>query len=169
MQELLVYSHGMLFLFYAALALKDDAHVRVDIFYRELSDKRKRMVNIFGNLFFLQPFAWVILIFSFEYVYFAWSINEISPEPGGLPFVYLFKTSLIIFPVLLILQSFSELIKLVFKNDWFSATNPFCLGLYLFTFWFPCCFYFGWGFNNFCFDNKFFWCFWFVSFRNSAK
>ena len=117
MQELLVYSHGMLFLFYAALALKDDAHVRVDIFYRELSDKRKRMVNIFGNLFFLQPFAWVILIFSFEYVYFAWSINEISPEPGGLPFVYLFKTSLIIFPVLLILQSFSELIKLVFKND----------------------------------------------------
>ena len=52
MQELLVYSHGMLFLFYAALALKDDAHVRVDIFYRELSDKRKRMINIFGNLVF---------------------------------------------------------------------------------------------------------------------
>ena len=52
MQELLVYSHGMLFLFYAALALKDDAHVRVDIFYRELSDKRKRMINIFGIYFF---------------------------------------------------------------------------------------------------------------------
>ena len=117
MQELLVYSHGMLFLFYAALAFKDDAHVRVDIFYRELSDKRKRMINIFGNLFFLQPFAWVILIFSVEYVYFAWSINEISPEPGGLPFVYLFKTSLIIFPILLILQSFSDLIKLAFKHD----------------------------------------------------
>ena len=50
MQELLVYSHGMLFLFYAALALKDDAHVRVDIFYRELSDKRKRMINILGKL-----------------------------------------------------------------------------------------------------------------------
>ena len=46
MQELLIYSHGMLFLFYAALALKDDAHVRVDIFYRELSDKKKRMINI---------------------------------------------------------------------------------------------------------------------------
>ena len=117
MQELLVYSHGMLFLFYAALALKDDAHVRVDIFYRELSVKRKRMINILGNLFFLQPFAWVILIFSFEYVYFSWSINEISPEPGGLPFVYLFKTSLIIFPILLIFQSFSELTKLIFNYD----------------------------------------------------
>ena len=68
MQELLVYSHGMLFLFYAALALKDDAHVRVDIFYRELSDKRKRMINIFGNLFFLQPFAWVILILSLIHI-----------------------------------------------------------------------------------------------------
>jgi TRAP-type mannitol/chloroaromatic compound transport system permease small subunit len=117
MQELLVYSHGMLFLFYAALALKDDAHVRVDIFYRELSVKRKRMINILGNLFFLQPFAWVILIFSFEYVHFSWSINEISPEPGGLPFVYLFKTSLIIFPILLIFQSFSELTKLIFNYD----------------------------------------------------
>ena len=117
MQELLIYSHGMLFLFYAALALKDDTHVRVDIFYRELSDKKKRMINIFGNLFFLQPFAWVILLFSFEYVYFSWSINEISPEPGGLPFVYVFKSSLIIFPVLLILQSISELSKLIFKND----------------------------------------------------
>ena len=117
MQELLVYSHGMLFLFYAALALKDDAHVRVDIFYRELSVKRKRMINILGNLFFLQPFAWVILIFSFEYVYFSWSVNEISPEPGGLPFVYLFKTSLIIFPILLIFQSFSELTKLIFNYD----------------------------------------------------
>ena len=62
MQELLVYSHGMLFLFYAALALKDDAHVRVDIFYRELSDKIKIMVNIFGNLFFLQTIWLVILI-----------------------------------------------------------------------------------------------------------
>ena len=117
MQELLVYSHGMLFLFCAALALKDDAHVRVDIFYRELSAERKRMINILGNLFFLQPFAWVILIFSFEYVYFSWSINEISPEPGGLPFVYLFKTSLIIFPILLIFQSFSELTKLIFNYD----------------------------------------------------
>ena len=46
MQELLVYSHGMLFLFYAALALKDDAHVRVDIFYRELSDKRKQSMEL---------------------------------------------------------------------------------------------------------------------------
>jgi TRAP-type mannitol/chloroaromatic compound transport system permease small subunit len=77
-----------------ALAFKDDAHVRVDIFYRELSDKRKRMINIFGNLFFLQPFAWVILIFSLEYVYFSWSINEISPEPGGLPFCISFQNKL---------------------------------------------------------------------------
>ena len=44
-------------------------------------------------------------------------INEISPEPGGLPFVYVLKTSLIIFPILLILQSFSELTKLIFKHD----------------------------------------------------
>ena len=52
MQELLVYSHGMLFLFYAALAFKDDAHVRVDIFYRELSDKRKKNDKYFWQSVF---------------------------------------------------------------------------------------------------------------------
>ena len=43
MQELLVYSHGMLFLFYAALAFKDDAHVRVDIFYRNCRIREKEL------------------------------------------------------------------------------------------------------------------------------
>ena len=42
MQELLVYSHGMLFLFYAALALKDDAHVRVCLLYTSPSPRDKR-------------------------------------------------------------------------------------------------------------------------------
>ena len=34
----------------------------------------------------------------------AWSVREASPEAGGLPFVYLLKSTLLLMPALLILQ-----------------------------------------------------------------
>jgi TRAP-type mannitol/chloroaromatic compound transport system permease small subunit len=88
----------------------------VDIFYRRASIKNKRIINLVGHLFFLQPMAWVILILSYDYVSFSWSITEVSPEPGGLPFVYLYKTTLLIFGIILIMQSFASLLSL-FNND----------------------------------------------------
>jgi TRAP-type mannitol/chloroaromatic compound transport system permease small subunit len=57
--------------------------------------------------------AWLILILSFDYVSFSWSIAEISPEPGGLPFVYLYKATLLIFSIILILQSFASMFSLL--------------------------------------------------------
>jgi TRAP-type mannitol/chloroaromatic compound transport system permease small subunit len=53
---------------------------------------------------------------SLDYVLFSWSIYEISPEPGGLPFVYLYKSSILIFSFILIMQSLS-LIFSYFDND----------------------------------------------------
>jgi TRAP-type mannitol/chloroaromatic compound transport system permease small subunit len=60
--------------------------------------------------------AWTIFILSLDYVSFSWSIYEISPEPGGLPFVYLYKSSILIFSFILIMQSLS-LIFSYFDND----------------------------------------------------
>ena len=66
LQELIIYSHGMTFLLCAAYALKEDQHVRVDILYRSFSKERKKLINLIGNLIFLQPMLWVILFVSFE-------------------------------------------------------------------------------------------------------
>lgn len=111
LQDVVLYLHGGLFLLGAAFALKRGAHVRVDIFYRNFSTSKKALVDLLGNLIFLQPICWTILLYSWGYVEFSWRIMEVSPEPDGLPFVYVQKSLLIVVAVLLALQSISEILK----------------------------------------------------------
>ena len=111
LQDVVLYLHGGLFLLGSAFALKRGAHVRVDIFYRSFSDVRKAWVDLLGNIIFLQPVCWIILFYSWGYVEFSWRIMEVSPEPDGLPFVYLQKSLLIALAVLLAMQSLSEIFK----------------------------------------------------------
>ena len=118
LQDVVLYLHGGLFLLGAAFALKRGAHVRVDIFYRNFSTSKKALVDLLGNLIFLQPICWTILLYSWGYVEFSWRIMEVSPEPDGLPFVYIQKSLLIVVSILLALQSISEILKsiLVIKH-----------------------------------------------------
>ena len=111
LQDVVLYLHGGLFLLGAAFALKRGAHVRVDIFYRNFSNSKKALVDLLGNLIFLQPICWTILLYSWGYVEFSWRIMEVSPEPDGLPFVYVQKSLLIVVAILLALQSISEILK----------------------------------------------------------
>ena len=111
LQDVVLYLHGGLFLLGAAFALKRGAHVRVDIFYRNFSTSKKALVDLLGNLIFLQPICWTILLYSWGYVEFSWRIMEVSPEPDGLPFVYFQKSLLIVVAILLALQSISEILK----------------------------------------------------------
>lgn len=113
LQDVVLYLHGGLFLLGSAFALKRGSHVRVDIFYRDFSEKRKALVDLIGNIIFLQPVCWAILLFSWGYVEFSWRIMEVSPEPDGLPFVYMQKSLLVVLAVFLALQSLSEIIKSV--------------------------------------------------------
>ena len=119
LQDVVLYLHGGLYLLGSAFALKRGSHVRVDIFYRDFSEKRKALVDLIGNIVFLQPVCWTILLFSWGYVEFSWRIMEVSPEPDGLPFVYLQKSLLVVLAIFLALQSLSEIIKsvLTLKND----------------------------------------------------
>ncbi len=111
LQDVVLYLHGGLFLLGSAFALKRGSHVRVDVFYRSFSNLKKAWVDLLGNIIFLQPVCWIILFYSWGYVEFSWRIMEVSPEPDGLPFVYLQKSLLVALAVLLGLQSLSEIIK----------------------------------------------------------
>ena len=115
LQDVVLYLHGALFLLGSSFALKRNAHVRVDIFYRDFSEKKKAFVDLLGHCLFLQPVCWAIFLFSWGYVEFSWRIMEVSPEPDGLPFVYLHKSLLIVLCVFLALQSLSEIIKNLLK------------------------------------------------------
>ena len=115
LQDVVLYFHGALFLLGSSFALKRNAHVRVDIFYREFSEKKKAFVDLVGHCLFLQPVCWVIFLFSWGFVEFSWRIMEVSADPDGLPFVYLQKSLLIALCLFMALQSFSEILKSILK------------------------------------------------------
>ena len=109
--ESIVYAHAALFMLAAAWTLREGGHVRVDIFYADASPRRKAMVDLFGALLLLIPFALSLLILSLPYVARSWSILERSRETSGLPFVYLLKTLIPVFALLLVLQGVSQAIR----------------------------------------------------------
>jgi TRAP-type mannitol/chloroaromatic compound transport system permease small subunit len=94
LQESITYLHGSLFMLGVAYALRSGAHVRVDIFYRDFSPRQRAWVNALGGIVFLLPLCVVIVALSWGYVAEAWRIRESSPEPGGIPYLYLLKTLL---------------------------------------------------------------------------
>lgn len=108
-----MYLHALVFMGGAAYALLMDEHVRVDIFYREMSARKKAWVNLLGTLFFLLPVCGFLVWISFSYVERAWGLREASSEAGGLPFVYLLKSYIPLMGTLLFLQGLSLIIKSV--------------------------------------------------------
>jgi TRAP-type mannitol/chloroaromatic compound transport system permease small subunit len=104
------YIFDLVFLLGAAYTLKQNEHVRVDVFYSNWSPKRQALVNLLGAVFFLIPLSGMIIYFSWNAIAFSWKIKEVSPNPGGLPY-YPIKSMIIVCFVLLILQGISEAIK----------------------------------------------------------
>ncbi len=104
MQESVVYLHALNFMLGAAYTLKHDAHVRVDIFYQQMGPRSRAVVDLFGTLLLLLPVCGFIFWTSWGYVAAAWAVQESSGEAGGLPFVYLLKSILLLMPSLLMLQ-----------------------------------------------------------------
>lgn len=111
MQESAMYLHAIIFMGASGYTLKHDQHVRVDVFYRKMSPGNQALVNSLGTLFLLIPVCLFIGIMSWEYIAGSWAIFETSNAPGGLPFVYLLKTLLLVLVVTLLLQGVAELLR----------------------------------------------------------
>ena len=113
LQELEWHLFALIFLLGSAYTLKHNNHVRVDILYQSqyLSNKHRAMINILGIILFLIPFCVLILITTWPFVENAYYYLEGSPDPGGLPYRYLLKGSILVAFTLLILQGVAELLR----------------------------------------------------------
>ncbi len=107
LQEASTYLHAFVFMLAGAYTLKHNEHVRVDVFYQDMSKRNQAKVDFFGTIFLLLPFAGFIAWISFDYVSSSWRLLEGSREAGGLPFVYILKTLIPLMAVLLLLQAIS--------------------------------------------------------------
>ena len=111
LQEIIIYLHALIFMLGAAYTLKNNMHVRIDIFYSKFSINKKNKVNFYGTLFFLIPTCVLIFFTSYNYVLSSILLLESSKEAGGLAIVYILKSYIILLSFSLLLQGFSELIK----------------------------------------------------------
>ncbi len=106
LQESVTYFHVAVFTVAAAWTLQQDGHVRVDIFYAEMPEKKRALVDLLGSLVFLIPFCIFILVIAWPYVANSWKLLEDSREAGGLPLVFLLKSLIMVLPALLLGQAF---------------------------------------------------------------
>jgi len=113
MQESIMYMHGLLFMVGAGYTLLQDGHVRVDLFYREASLRTKALVDLLGSLLFLIPFCGLILWVSVDYVTNSWRVLEGSKETSGVQGIFLLKSAILVFAVLVTLQGLSTIVRSV--------------------------------------------------------
>ena len=111
LQESVLYAHAALFMLAAAWTLQVGGHVRVDVFYAQASPRRRAVIDLVGAVIFLFPFAIAVAVLSVPYVERSWAILEGSRETSGLPFVYLLKTLIPLFALLIGLQGIAQAIR----------------------------------------------------------
>lgn len=116
-QESVLYMHATLFMLGAGYTLLVDKHVRVDVFYAKVTDPTKRRINIFGHIFLLMPSITALLYWTWPSVRNSWKILEGPISVGGIEAVFLLKTLIPAFCVLILIQSFSLLIRLLFEDS----------------------------------------------------
>jgi TRAP-type mannitol/chloroaromatic compound transport system permease small subunit len=121
LQESVLYAHAGLFMLAAAWTLQIDGHVRVDVFYAQARPRTRALIDLIGALVFLLPFASVLVALSIPYAARSFAILEHSPEASGLPFVYLLKTLIPLFALLIGLQGVAQAIRAALA---LSATAP---------------------------------------------
>lgn len=111
MQDLYVWLNGAMFMGVAGFTLLVDGHVRVDIYYRPASRRGKAVRDLIGVLLFLLPFCAIVGIWGLPYVQASWSLYEASENPGGMQGLFILKTFILLFVVLVGLQGIAMLLR----------------------------------------------------------
>jgi TRAP-type mannitol/chloroaromatic compound transport system permease small subunit len=111
MQEGVIYSHAFLFMLAIGYAYLLDAHVRVDFFYANWSERTKAWVDLIGVLVTVLPFCWLLVWASWGYVSMSFRLGEGPMQHGGLPLQPYLKGLIIAMAGLLALQGLSVVIR----------------------------------------------------------
>jgi TRAP-type mannitol/chloroaromatic compound transport system permease small subunit len=119
MQESVRFMYSAVFLLCAGYTLFKDKHVRVDVLYLSLSERKKAIVDLLGSIFLLLPVCFVIFYYSWSYVLNSWQQLEGSIEERGLHLVFLMKTFIWLFAILVSMQSLATIINslIILKNN----------------------------------------------------
>jgi TRAP-type mannitol/chloroaromatic compound transport system permease small subunit len=111
MQEMEWHLFSVIILLGISYTLKEDGHVRVDLIYDRLTNKKKAKINMVGVVLFIIPVALLIAVESIPFVIESFTSHEQSGDPGGLPFRWIVKSLIPLSFFLLIITSIGFFIK----------------------------------------------------------
>jgi len=111
LQELEWHFFDFIILLGITYALKEGAHVRVDIFYANFSSRTQNIIDLLSLFVFILPLSFLILYVGYDFVLQSFVQLEGSSDPGGLPYRYLVKSLMLLSFILLSLQALSEILK----------------------------------------------------------
>jgi len=107
------YFHAAVIMIGASMTLLMNDHVRVDILQSRFSRPRKALVDFTGFYIGILPVCLLILWSSDSFVRFGWQIFEGSAEADGIKGVFLLKTLIPIFAILMLAQGLSIALRAV--------------------------------------------------------
>lgn len=110
--ELQWYLFAAVFMFCAAWTLISNEHIRIDIVNNQFSKRVRNWIDLIGHLFALLPFCIVMIWTSIPFFLTSYNLGERSFAAGGLP-QWIAKLIVPVAFVILLIQSFSEIIKRV--------------------------------------------------------
>ena len=103
--------YAVFFLIGLSYCMQKDAHVRVDIFYGKIPERKKALLECFYFLFFIFPVIFIILKYSIPWAWKSWLSHDRSQYTLWRPYVAPVKSFLPLSFALLGLQSVSVFIK----------------------------------------------------------
>jgi TRAP-type mannitol/chloroaromatic compound transport system permease small subunit len=113
LSEIVIYGFAAMFLLASASALRDDDHVRVDILRPGFGATGRAWVELVGLYLFLFPVCVLVLWAAISPSFVrSWMSFEASRESDGLPILFLFRTLVPLFAVLLMAQGLSQALKM---------------------------------------------------------
>jgi TRAP-type mannitol/chloroaromatic compound transport system permease small subunit len=108
--ELQWYLYGAVFLLAAAYTLQRNEHVRIDVLAGRLSQRTRDWIDLLGHIFFLAPFAVLMVYLAIPWFIRSYVSGEISANASGL-ILWPAKILVLIGFTLLSAQALSEIIK----------------------------------------------------------
>ena len=103
-QESAKYFQALIIMLGAAATLLAGQHVRVDIFYSQMSETGKARVDFIGYFLLLAPVCILLTWNAQSFVNFAWAIREGSSEADGIRGVFILKTLIPVFAISMMVQ-----------------------------------------------------------------
>ena len=111
------YLFAMTLILGLSYTMGQNGHVRVDFLYHRYSDNTKRIVDFIGISLCAIPLYAFLLWHGWDYTAKSFSINESSPNPGGMPWLWIIKGLLPFSCLLLLFESLARLALIVADRE----------------------------------------------------